>query len=193
VRLVVLFGPPAVGKMTVGRELCARTGYRLFHNHMTIEPFLGIFDYGTPSFTRLYSEVRRMVLEEAIVSGLAGLVFTYVWGLELESERDFLQSYVDQVDAAGGSVAFVELAAPLDVRQERNNSELRLTEKKSKRDRAFNDANLLELESYVMSTDPGVRTLAHDLLEHHPWLRIDNSDLPATEVAEQVAGWLASG
>ena len=56
--LVVLFGPPAVGKMTVGHELCRLTGYRLFHNHLTIEPFLGIFEFGSPSFARLSSEFR---------------------------------------------------------------------------------------------------------------------------------------
>jgi adenylate kinase family enzyme len=38
--LVFVFGPPAAGKMTVGREICARTGYKLLHNHMTVEPVL---------------------------------------------------------------------------------------------------------------------------------------------------------
>jgi len=32
-RLLVIFGPPSVGKMTVGREVAARSGFRLFHNH----------------------------------------------------------------------------------------------------------------------------------------------------------------
>ena len=41
--LVVLVGPPAVGKMTVGHALAARTGLRLFHNHHTIEPLGEIF------------------------------------------------------------------------------------------------------------------------------------------------------
>jgi hypothetical protein len=186
--LVVLFGPPAVGKMTVGRELCRLTGYRLFHNHMTIEPFLEVFEFGSPSFTRLSSEFRRRVVEEAIASDVTGLVFTFVWGLELEEDRDFVQGYVDLVEGAGGRISFVELAAPLGIRQERNNTELRLAEKRSKRDRAFNDANLLELESHVMNT--GLPTPADGLLAGHPHLRLDNSDLPAAEAARQVADWL---
>ena len=36
--LVIIFGPPAVGKMTVGSKLSKLTGLKLFHNHMTIEP-----------------------------------------------------------------------------------------------------------------------------------------------------------
>lgn len=44
-KLVFLIGDAAVGKMTVGQELMKRTGLRLFHNHMTIEPVLEIFGY----------------------------------------------------------------------------------------------------------------------------------------------------
>lgn len=36
-KLVIIFGPQAVGKMTVGQELEKLTGLKLFHNHMTIE------------------------------------------------------------------------------------------------------------------------------------------------------------
>lgn len=42
-KLLLLFGDAAVGKMTVGQELCKITDFRLFHNHMTIEPVLEIF------------------------------------------------------------------------------------------------------------------------------------------------------
>jgi hypothetical protein len=31
--LVVIFGPEAVGKMSVGHELATLTGMKLFHNH----------------------------------------------------------------------------------------------------------------------------------------------------------------
>ena len=42
-KLVVIVGPHAVGKMTVGQELSKITGLKLFHNHMTIEPVIEIF------------------------------------------------------------------------------------------------------------------------------------------------------
>ena len=34
---VHVFGPQAVGKMTVGQELAKITDLKLFHNHMTID------------------------------------------------------------------------------------------------------------------------------------------------------------
>jgi hypothetical protein len=43
-KFVFIFGPQAVGKMTVGQELAKVTGLKLFHNHMTIdllEPLFG--------------------------------------------------------------------------------------------------------------------------------------------------------
>jgi predicted kinase len=32
--LCLVYGPPAVGKLTVAKEIAARIGYRLVHNHV---------------------------------------------------------------------------------------------------------------------------------------------------------------
>ena len=63
-KFIVIFGPPAVGKMSVGRELAKLTGFKLFHNHMTIELALNFFEFGHPSFGRLIGEFRRRVLRK---------------------------------------------------------------------------------------------------------------------------------
>ena len=36
-KFILIFGPQAVGKMTVGQELAKITNLKLFHNHMTID------------------------------------------------------------------------------------------------------------------------------------------------------------
>ena len=36
-KLVIIIGPPAVGKMTIGQALEKITDLKLFHNHMSIE------------------------------------------------------------------------------------------------------------------------------------------------------------
>ena len=46
--LLFIVGPPAVGKMPVGHEIAQRTGLRLFHSHLRIEPVLRFFEFGTP-------------------------------------------------------------------------------------------------------------------------------------------------
>jgi hypothetical protein len=64
---VLLFGPQAVGKMTVGKELAALTGFRLFHNHMTIEPLYAIFGDARETW-RLSNAFRRAIFEAAAES-----------------------------------------------------------------------------------------------------------------------------
>ena len=96
--LLLVFGPPAVGKMTVGRAVADASGFRLFHNHHTIEPLLDVFDFGTPPFNRLLGEFRQRVLEEAAAAD-TDLVFTLVWALDLPEDaaavRTHLQPFVD--------------------------------------------------------------------------------------------------
>jgi hypothetical protein len=189
VTLLVVFGPPAVGKMTVGRAIADASDFRLFHNHHTIEPLLDVFDYGTPPFNRLLGEFRRRVLEEAAQTG-TDLVFTYVWDLDDERDagevRRHLQPFVD----AGRRIVFVELSAGLDVRLERNRTEYRLAEKKSKRDLEWSDGNVREMERYLMNSDRP--SLGDAVLAGYPHLRIDNTDRTPEEVAAQVLAWLAS-
>ncbi len=90
-KFIVIFGPPAVGKMTVSYELAQLTGFRLFHNHMTIDLVLNFFDFDQPQFHTLVSEFRRRVFEEVASSDLEGLIFTFVWALDLESEKEYIE------------------------------------------------------------------------------------------------------
>ena len=188
---VCVFGPPAVGKMTVGHELARLTGFKLFHNHMTVDPVLDIFPFGSPPFGRLVKEFRRRIIEEAVAADLPGLVFTYVWDLEDVRDRDTVASYVDIVESGGGKAAFVELAAPLEERLVRNASEFRLEQKRSKRDLAFSHQNVIDLDSeWVMNTG-GPPGPAEAYLAGRDFVRIDNTHLSAADVARQVVDHLA--
>jgi len=154
--LVMLFGPPAVGKMTVGREIARRTGYKLFHNHMSIEPILDIFEWGTPSFNRLNTLIRRRVIEEAVAADLPGLIFTVVWNLDDPAEHAAVAHLVEPVVAAGTRLDFVEIRADLATRLAREGTPDRLDHKRSKRDVDFARSLLLKSEAaHRMTTSPG--------------------------------------
>ncbi|WP_455837081.1 AAA family ATPase [Pseudarthrobacter siccitolerans] len=192
-RLLVIFGPPAVGKMTVGREIAQRSNFRLFHNHTLIEPLLEVFEYGTPPFNRLLSEWRVRVVEEAAMSGI-DLLFTFVWGLELQDDADELTRYIRPYVEKGADVAFVELSADLDTRLGRNRTELRLAEKRSKRDVEWSDANVREMERFLMNTDRhasvGQALPGAALLAEHRHMLLDNGDLAPQEAAARILAWL---
>ncbi len=42
-RLVFIYGPPGVGKLTVATALATLTGYRLCHNHLTVNLVTALF------------------------------------------------------------------------------------------------------------------------------------------------------
>lgn len=188
-RLLLIIGPPAVGKMTVGRAVADRSAFRLFHNHHTIELLLDVFDYGTPPFRTLNGEIRRRIIEEAASAG-TDLVFTFVWDMDLPEEAEWL---ADLLSPYGDRVAVVELVAGLDTRLARNRTEHRLAEKKSKRDLDWSDANVREMEArYRMTSSPGLDAPAERLLARWPHLVLDNSELSADETAERILAWLVT-
>ncbi len=167
--------------MTVGHELAKLTGFRLFHNHMTIELVLNFFDFGQPQFHTLVAEFRRRVFEEVAASDLQGLIFTFVWALDHESERAYIERNCDIFREKGADIYFVELEAALPERLNRNKSEFRLLEKPSKRDVEKSRQRLLEdNEKYKLNSDG-------DFFYTENYLKINNTNLPANETARIIA------
>jgi hypothetical protein len=103
---------------------------------------------------------------------------------------DYIRPYVE----AGAAISFVELFADLDTRLERNRTEHRLAEKRSKRDVVWSDGNVRQLEQHVMTTgrgDAAASTPGGRLLGAHRHLQLDNTDLSADRAAEAILEWLA--
>ena len=125
--LMCLIGPPAVGKTTVGRALCERTGFKLFHGHIVADALSPFFPFGTPHFQRLSQSWRRTFLEAAADAGL-NVVTTVAWRFDVPEDgatiRSWLQPYI-----GAGRVLCVELRAPLQVLLERNRSPERRQQK----------------------------------------------------------------
>ena len=178
--LLFIVGPPAVGKMTVGREVALRTGLKLFHNHHTIDLVLQFFPYGTPPFQRLVGEFRRRILEEVADSALPGLIFTYVWAFDQPADGATVEEYASIFRARGGRVVFVELEATQAERLRRNETELRLAEKPSKRDVVQSRQRLLAADTAYQLNSRGRFDGRAD------YIRIDNTELSAEAVAERV-------
>ena len=177
-RLLMLFGPQAVGKMTVGQELEKITPLRLFHNHMTIEPVLRIFgEFRSSTILKM----RELIFEEFLQTDHYGLIFTFQWCFDVEDDWKYAQHVAGMFRAAGAEVDWVELTAPLDVRFERNGTENRLKEKPSKRNLEMSEFFLRHAEEKYRDTSlPGEITFPN-------YLRIDNSDRSAAEVAKMIA------
>jgi hypothetical protein len=177
--LVFIVGPPAVGKMTVGAALAARTGLKLFHNHRTIDLVLPFFTFGSPPFYRLVGEFRRRIFEEVASSDLPGLIFTYVWAFDQSSDDAEVEAYSAIFRQRGGAVFYVELQASQAVRLQRNETEFRLAEKPFKRDLVESRRQLISLDNYLL--DSGSRFDGR-----RDYLRVDNTDLSPEDVADRI-------
>lgn len=105
-KLVFLHGAPAVGKLTVARELANLTGFRLFHNHLTVDLVSSLFPFGSEPFVRLRERIWLDAFAEAAQNDVS-LIFTF--NPERTVRERFVPDAVDVVEAAGGKVIFVEL------------------------------------------------------------------------------------
>jgi len=188
---LLLCGPPAVGKMTIGREIASRTGFKLFHNHHSIEFALNYFDFGDPEFAELNEGLRQLVFSTVAKSQqLSGFIFTLVWAFNEQEDWDYVRDLVNRFTNNGWTFSVVELYAPLKIRHERNKTPLRLAEKPSKRNIELSADNLDKMDSkYTMNNGnvqiPGVdyfyldvaectpQSAADQIIRHFKWPTID--------------------
>ena len=176
-KLVFILGDAAVGKMTVGQELMKITDLRLFHNHMTIEPVLEIFGRYDG---KTISELREVIFKNYAASGNYGLIFTYMMAFDCQSDRDYLEHVKSIFAPYGTEFYYVELTAPQEIRLQRNVSENRLINKPSKRDTEVSNQRLI-------NDDKKYRCVSFDgEVTFDNYVKIDNSDKPADEVARLI-------
>jgi len=179
-KLVIITGPQAVGKMSVGMALAEKTGMRLFHNHMTIELAKDIYGDMTGDAWKLVSKLRADVFDSVCNSKMSGFVFTYVWAFNTEEDHNYINNLMKKFEEKNWEVYIVELEADVETRKARNKTELRLKHKPSKRDVEWSENDLVTtMEKYRLNSEEGEIT-------HPNYLRINNSELSEKEVADMM-------
>ena len=122
---IVLFGPHAVGKMTVGAALSERLGYPFVHHRDVHDLVVAVWGAEAGGDERLHRHFRTRICEEAIERGERGFVFSCVWDLDDDEHRAGVEEACGVFRRAGWRVLFVELAAPLEARVPRVRPPLR--------------------------------------------------------------------
>lgn len=179
-KLVLIIGPQAVGKMTVGQELSKLIDYKLFYNHMTIEMVRLIFDYDKEVFHKMNKVLRYEVFKEFAKSNEKGIIFTgcFDFGKDLEEEKEQVDSWIKLFDEA----YVVELEASLEERLRRNKTANRLEHKASKRDLVWSENDLLRsLAKHKLNSDFGE---GEKIFKNY--MKIENTNLSAIDVAKTI-------
>ena len=109
-RLLFLHSLPAAGKLTVSRELAAITGFRVFHNHLTVDALLSVFEFGSPPFIELRERIWLDVMAEAANAGISGLIFTFA--PERTVRTTFVPTLMARLRSAGVTMHFIKLYCP---------------------------------------------------------------------------------
>jgi hypothetical protein len=175
-KLLVLMGNLAVGKMTVGQELEKITDLRLFHNHIMYELMFKHFGDDFAS-----DRLKDVIYEEFPKSDLYGLIVTVC--VDFDSQPDWeasLNPITKHFKEANADIFYVELVASQEIRLQRNKTENRLLHKPTKRDIEKSDKHLIDV-------DKKVRLVSDDgeiLLENY--IKIDNSSLSPDIVAKMI-------
>lgn len=175
--LVMIFGPQAVGKMTVGHELEKITNLKLFHNHMTIEMVDPFVSYSTPEGKRLVKLFRDEILKAVAESDSSGLIFTNICDFNDKGDWERIEEIASIFSTKGAKVSFVELEADFETRIERNKTEHRLLHKPSKRDVEWS-------ENELRHTTNSMRLNSREGEINNPnYIRINNTALSPDKVA----------
>ena len=179
--LVIIIGPHAVGKMTVGQELEKITGLRLFHNHMSIELALKLFEFSDPEYKILNQTIRETVFNLFAKGNFKGLIFTFMCDFDVQSEFDYLNDLITLFKNNGAKCHVVELCADFDERIKRNKSENRLYHKESKRNIEFSESEMRRTSKHHR-----LNSYDEEKIPFESYVKIDNTNLSPETVAKMI-------
>jgi len=165
---ILIYGPPAVGKLTVAEKLAKITGYNVFHNHLTIDLVNSFFKYGSPEHKRLVHKFRVNLIEAAAGSDMPGLIFTFCYAYPQDTK--FINLLKKKVESKGANFYLVQLTCKKELLYKRVNAASRENFGKIKQESSLQKV----LRKYDLFTPvPKLKSL-----------KIDNSNKSAKNVAE---------
>ena len=170
-KLIFIYGAPAVGKLTVANEIAKQTNFKVFHNHLSIDAIEPIFDFGTKPFARLIDLIRVETIAEAARENV-NLIHTFCYAKD--SDDKYVAKVTEAVESNGGEICFVLLICA------KNELEQRILAESRKQ---FGKANNLEILNEILDK--------YDLFSPVPErksLQIDNTNLTPEVVARKIIG-----
>jgi chloramphenicol 3-O-phosphotransferase len=115
-KLVFIYGPPAVGKLTVATELGRITSMAVFDNHLSIDCVLPVFGYGTESLKKLVEQIRVAVIEDAAREGV-DVIFTFVY--QHPQGAAYVERILSVVEVHAGAICLVQLTCSKEAQEDR--------------------------------------------------------------------------
>lgn len=132
--IIVLYGPPGVGKLTVANQLVEKCpNFKLFHVHLLADLISSLFETGTKEFADSFTHLWLFLFKKSLSTDINGLVVTLVYGVQtLEGKDDdyFFTQIIQTANDANADIQFVKLECADDELDRRVQSETRKKFKK---------------------------------------------------------------
>ncbi len=167
-KFIMLYGPPAVGKLTVAKELQKLSKYKLFHNHMLVDLIDNIDEERSDDFSKTYISILKSILKYSIKRDV-NLINTFVYGKDVDD--DFMKTIKNTVTESGGDVIFIQL------KTDKESLLQRVTEDSRKQFNKLKDPTQLKkfMEKYDLTSSYSKNDI-----------QIDNTNKTPTDVAKVI-------
>ncbi len=169
-KLILLYGPPAVGKLTVAKKLSETTGISLLHSHMILNDIAEIFGYDNLIRRKLEFEFKMRIMEEAIGEG-RDIITT---GSITRDNIHYYDALIKLVKKKGGEVMLIRFKADREALYERVKHESRKQKINSKE----------KLEEFFKKYPENLEKFGEG-----EQLVIDTTKLTPQETVKQIAGY----
>ena len=124
-KLIIVHGAPASGKLTLAQALAARFGFSVMHNHLTVDLAMAVYSgFGVGDFFEFVDELRVKCITKACENGVEGLVVTLCY--DIEYDNAVIKRWVELIELYGGSVLPVYLDVSLEALESRVCNESRI-------------------------------------------------------------------
>ena len=169
-KLVVIYGPPAVGKLTVAKELSKLTGYKILHNHLVIDLVESVLGRDNRKFWELIDSYRVHLVDIAAQEKVNGVIMTSV---NIKGQDDeFIRSLKGTLEKYSEPVHFVQLSC------DRAKLKDRLTDPSRKAHGKLMDPAIFD--DFVSKHE------VFSSIDFVESLKIDNTDIPAEQTARMM-------
>jgi len=128
-KLIILHGPPASGKLTLANRLKDELGYNVLHNHLTVDLALEVYSkFGEGDFYDFVDKLRSLAIEKACKNKMEGLIVTFCF--DSATDMKVVEQWESIVSHYGGKIFPIYLNVSAEILAERVVSTSRIGTKK---------------------------------------------------------------
>ncbi len=103
-KLIIIYGAPAAGKLTIAKELAAIADVKVFDNHQVIDIIEPIVTRSYPDFAKLIYSTQSSIINAAVSANQKNVVITFPYAANLERDAEFINDITNKSRSKGSSV-----------------------------------------------------------------------------------------